>query len=131
MYSPPPSELLGLRIVFFIISLIGLALTDFFYIATVINYAFQCQLIFCAINATVSRLSNRNVEVDHAIKVWLHYNLCIVLIVLYTYTGDQNTAGFFKSVEWKVFITSVHAIVCFHWICHFKYVCQQNTQTPN
>ena len=67
--SPPPAELLGLRISFFIISFIGLTLTDFFYIAMAINYAFQCQLIFCAINAVVNRLSNTRVEIDDAIKV--------------------------------------------------------------
>ena len=98
IYSPPPSELLGLRILFFIISLIGLALTDFFYIATVINYAFQCQLIFCAINATNSRLSNRKVEVDHAIKVWWYYNLCIILITLYINIQEIKTLQDFLKV---------------------------------
>ena len=119
MYSPPPSELLGLRIIFFIVSFIGLALTDFFYIATMINYAFQCQLIFCAINATVSRLSNRHVEVDDAVKVCNSmYNIILSCVII----GSQNTARFFEGTEWEIFITSIIAIICLHWRSNFKYV---------
>ncbi|XP_065887314.1 uncharacterized protein [Dysidea avara] len=66
--NPPQSELLELRVFFAIISLVGLALTDFFYIALVINYSVQCQLIFFAISATIYKLCSTRSRVDDAIK---------------------------------------------------------------
>ena len=49
--------------------MIGFTVNDLFYIAAIINYALQCQLITFLINVTVERICRNCWRVDHAIKV--------------------------------------------------------------
>lgn len=64
----PPSESEVRRYIYIVISVIGYITTDLFYIAAIINYALQCQLITFLINVTVERICRNCWKVDHAIK---------------------------------------------------------------
>lgn len=70
--SKPSSDDYGIRYVPIVFSLVVYFVFDLFYIAAIINYALQCQLITYLINVTIKRIHNSCYEVDQAIKVaWL------------------------------------------------------------
>ena len=81
LHRRPPSEL-GVEIyVYIIISVMGFVVTDLFYIAAIINYAMQCQLITYLINVTVERVCRNRWIVDDAIKV--HDGVISTQIIVY------------------------------------------------
>ena len=69
--------------VYVIITVMGFVVTDLFYIAAIINYALQCQLITYLINVTVERVCRNRWIVDNAIKVMMlcaDKSLCTILM---------------------------------------------------
>lgn len=89
IFSFPPGENDAFRYITVILSAFGLVLTDFFYLAAVIHYALECQLIIFLIRATADRIRSRCWAVDDAIKVnkisfQFRFN-SILLILLYTF----------------------------------------------
>jgi len=52
-----------------LISTAGFILIDFFYIALVVNYTLQCQVIYFALCATVNKFKTIHYQVDASIKV--------------------------------------------------------------
>lgn len=69
-YRRPSSESEVRQYIYVAISVIGFTVTDLFYIAAIVNYALQCQLITFLINMTVERIHRNCWKVDHAIKVY-------------------------------------------------------------
>ena len=51
------------------LSIVSFTISDLFYIAAIINYALQCQLITFLVNVTVARIRNNCLKVDRVIKV--------------------------------------------------------------
>ena len=68
-HSIPQPVPLSYRYILIVLSFIGFTLNDLFYIAAVLNYALQCQLMYFLVNVTVERISSSCWKVDHAIKV--------------------------------------------------------------
>ena len=68
-FSLPDAENGVLRYLTVILSAVGLVLTDFFYLAAVIHYALECQLIIFLMRATADRIRSQCWDVDLAIKV--------------------------------------------------------------
>lgn len=66
------------------LALVGFFVIDLFYIAAIINYALQCQLITFLVNVTVKRICDSCYAVDQAIKVHKFIVICIVPIVVCT-----------------------------------------------
>ncbi|XP_065887312.1 uncharacterized protein [Dysidea avara] len=64
----PPPENNALRYVLVIVSIVSFIITDFFYLATVIHYALECQLIMFLMRGTADRIRSRCWAVDLAIK---------------------------------------------------------------
>lgn len=79
--SPSP-EFEARRYIYIVISVIGFTVNDLFYIAAIINYALQCQLITFLVNVTVERMCRNCWKVDHAIKVHISYLVYILEVVL-------------------------------------------------
>jgi len=52
-----------------LLSIAGLLIADFFYLAAVIHYALECQLIMFLMKGTADRIRSRCWAVDLAIKV--------------------------------------------------------------
>ena len=73
-FSFPTPENDGFRYITVLISVLGLIMTDLFYLAAVIHYALECQLIIFLIRATVDRIKSQCWAVDLAIKV--HTETC-------------------------------------------------------
>lgn len=71
-YSIPQPLPLPYRYILIVLSLVGYTFADLFYIAAVLNYALQCQLIYFLVNVTVERISSSCWKVDHAIKVLVY-----------------------------------------------------------
>ena len=69
IHRRPPSELGVQLYVYVIITMISDVVSDLFYIAAIVNYALQCQLITYLINVTVERVCRNRWIVDDAIKV--------------------------------------------------------------
>ena len=69
IFSFPPGENGAFRYITVILSASGLVLTDFFYLAAVIHYALECQLIIFLMRATTDRIRSQCWAVDLAIKV--------------------------------------------------------------
>ena len=64
-----------------LITVSGFTLVDLLYLALVMNYALQCQLIFFAVCAAVNKFRTIHYQVDAAIKVaqcnlLLNYTFC-------------------------------------------------------
>ena len=68
--SSPP-----VRIVLVAISLLGFIVFDVAYIAVVINYSMQCQLMIYYLQSICTRIQAKEWEIDEAIKVC--YNLFV------------------------------------------------------
>ncbi|XP_065888052.1 uncharacterized protein [Dysidea avara] len=64
----PPSEVDALRYILITLSVVGFTANDLFYIAAIINYSLQCQLITFLINVTVDRICKQQCKIDQAIK---------------------------------------------------------------
>ena len=73
-FSFPPPENNGFRYTTVLLSVLGLIMTDLFYLAAVIHYALECQLIIFLIRATADRIKSQCWAVDLAIKV--HTETC-------------------------------------------------------
>ncbi|XP_065888938.1 uncharacterized protein [Dysidea avara] len=65
---PPQPEFLRSRYVYIALSIVSFTISDLFYIAAIINYALQCQLITFLVNVTVARIRNNCLKVDRVIK---------------------------------------------------------------
>ena len=68
-FSRPPLEHYELRVALAMISIAGFILIDFFYVALVVNYTLQCQVIHFAVCATVNKFKTMHCQVDAGIKV--------------------------------------------------------------
>ncbi|XP_065887941.1 uncharacterized protein [Dysidea avara] len=64
----PPLENYELRVALVLITVSGFTLVDLLYLALVMNYALQCQLIFFAVCAAVNKFRTIHYQVDAAIK---------------------------------------------------------------
>ncbi|XP_065887313.1 uncharacterized protein [Dysidea avara] len=64
----PSPEHYELHVVLVLITIIGFTIIDFLYVALVVNYALQCQVIYFAIRATTSNFRTTHYQVDAAIK---------------------------------------------------------------
>lgn len=73
IFSLPSPENDAFRITAVLFSVVGLILTDFFYLAAVIHYALECQLILFLMKATADRIRSQCWSVDLAIKVLYAY----------------------------------------------------------
>ena len=88
--SKPPSEVDALRYILITLSVVGFTANDLFYIAAIINYSLQCQLITFLINVTVDRICKQQCKIDQAIKVpicvhtSLKYHIPVLSICVYT-----------------------------------------------
>ena len=69
LFSFPAAENDAFRYVTVLLSAFGLILTDIFYLAAVIHYALECQLIIFLMKATADRIRSECWPVDLAIKV--------------------------------------------------------------
>lgn len=130
MYRPPQPEVQGRRYLYIALCIVGFTISDLFYIAAVINYALQCQLITFLVNVNVERIRNKCLTVDSIIKV-----LCVQHIVHSWYsfiilTGNQSHSGLFEGVKWTSCITNVTPVICTNSDKHFlwvKVLCNFNT----
>ena len=68
-FSFPSPENNAFRYTTVLLAAFGLILTDLFYLAAVIHYALECQLIIFLIRATADRIRSQCWTVDLAIKV--------------------------------------------------------------
>ena len=60
---------LPIRIVLVVISVLGFIVLDFAYVAVVVNYSFQCQLIIYLLYNISCRMKTREWDIEYTIKV--------------------------------------------------------------
>ena len=68
-FRNPPSDDHAIQFVAIFFALVGYFVIDLFYIAAIINYSLQCQLITYLVKVTVKRICSSRYAVDQAIKV--------------------------------------------------------------
>jgi len=82
-FRSPSPEHYELRVVLVLVMISGFTIIDFLYVALVVNYALQCQVIYFAICATTSKFRTKHYQVDAAIKVSLLLRKWYEMIILY------------------------------------------------
>jgi len=83
-HSKPEPISDALRYSMIVLSLVGFTVNDLFYVAAIINYALQCQLITFLIYVTKERISNSHWKVDNAIKVSCNVHVIPIHSLKYT-----------------------------------------------
>ena len=114
---PPQPEYQGRRYIYIAVSIVGFTISDLFYIAAVINYALQCQLITFLVNVTVERVRNNCLKIDHVIKVCMVRTVCTWCYIYFS--GNQSHSRLFEGVKWTSSIANVTPIICPNSNKHF------------